>query len=120
MADKVKQAVASYVEAVKEMLASKVGKIAIVVMLVLAILGGLIRICSTILLMSFGCGSMQIQTGAGFPPEVLQWKDFVVERRNANNDSASGVDLTLFVNANLTTIQQESGGVSSSCGGDLM
>ena len=32
----------------------------------------------------------------------------------------SGVDLTLFVNAILTTIQQESGGVSESCGGDLM
>ena len=120
VADKVKQGVTSFVEAVKALLASKVGKIAVVVMLVLAILGGLISTCGTILLMSFGNGYTQTQTGAGFPTEVLQWKDFVVERCEANNDSASGVDLTLFVNAILTTIQQESDGVSSSCGGDLM
>ena len=118
--DKIKQGVTSLVEMVKALLASKIGKIAIVVMLVIAVLTGLISIGGTIILMSFGGSQSQTQIGTGFPPEVLQWKDFVVERCEANNDSASGVDLTLFVNAILTTIQQESGGVSESCGGDLM
>lgn len=53
-----------------------------------------------------------------FPEQVEQWRDFVVERCEANNDPNSDIDLTLFVNAILATIQQESGG--SVAGGDIM
>lgn len=118
--DRVKQGVITVAEAVKAMIASKIGKIALIVLLVIGILTGLISIGGTFILMSFGNSTSQQQIGTGFPPEVLQWKDFVVERCEANNDAASGVDLTLFVNAILTTIQQESGGRSEGCGGDLM
>ena len=70
------------------------------------------------LLMSFGGDedyvNSQTQTiGAGFPSEVEQWRTFVTERMKAYGYED-------FVNEILATIQQESNGISSSCGGDLM
>lgn len=57
-----------------------------------------------------------------FPADVEQWRTFVTERCAANNDPNSGVDLTLFVDAILTTIYQESGGQANATGvnGDVM
>ena len=57
-----------------------------------------------------------------FPADVEQWRTFVTERCAANNDPNSGVDLTLFVDAILTTIYQESGGKADATGvnGDVM
>ncbi len=57
-----------------------------------------------------------------FPADVEQWRTFVTERCAANNDPNSGVDLTLFVDAILTTIYQESGGKADAAGvnGDVM
>ena len=75
------------------------------------------------LLLSFGgdsdFSSPQV-VGTGFPAEVESWRTWVTERCKANNDASSGIDLNDYVNAILATIQQESGGISSSSGGDLM
>lgn len=57
-----------------------------------------------------------------FPADVEQWRAFVTERCSANNDPNSDVDLTLFVDAILTTIYQESAGKADAAGvnGDVM
>lgn len=115
--------IASHIgKAVGTLLKSPVGKIVIVAVLVLAIMVGLIGVGGSIMMLAFGGDSdfSTPKTGGSFPAEVLQWSAFVTERCEANNDASSGVDLTQFVNAILAIIQQESGGVSSSCGGDLM
>lgn len=118
--DKVKESASTVVEAVKKLLSSKVGRYAMLILAAIGLGTAILSTMGTIILMSFGGGGSQQQIGTGFPPEVLQWKDFVVERCEANNDASSGTYLTLFVNAILTTIWQESGGMSEGSGGDLM
>lgn len=57
--------------------------------------------------------------GTGYPTEVENWREFVTDRCNFYKEEGD-CDLSLFVNAIMATIQQESGGVSSTCGGDIM
>lgn len=96
---------------------SPAGKIAIVCTLVIALISSLITSAGPMLLLSFGGDENYTKsstvTGAGFPSEVEQWRTFVTERMTAYGKED-------FVNAILATIQQESNGISSSCGGDLM
>ncbi|MBO4864174.1 MAG: CHAP domain-containing protein [Eubacterium sp.] len=96
---------------------SPVGKIAITCTLVIALISSLITSAGPMLLLSFGGDENYTKSstvsGGGFPAEVEQWRTFVTERMKA-------YDKEDFVNAILTTIQQESNGISSSCGGDLM
>lgn len=121
--DKVKQGAGKLWEAVKALFSSPVGKIVIVFMLVLALMMSFLGVAAPMLLLSFGgdsdFSSPQV-VGTGFPAEVESWRTWVTERCKANNDASSGIDLNDYVNAILATIQQESGGISSSCGGDLM
>ena len=121
--DKVKQGAGKLWEAVKALFSSPVGKIAIVFMLVLALMMSFLGVAAPMLLLSFGgdsdFSSPQV-VGTGFPAEVESWRTWVTERCKANNDASSGIDLNDYVNAILATIQQESGGISSSSGGDLM
>ena len=96
---------------------SPAGKIVIVCALVVALITSLITSAGPMLLMSFGGDENYTKSstvsGGGFPSEVEQWRTFVTERMKA-------YDKEDFVNAILATIQQESNGISSSCGGDLM
>lgn len=96
---------------------SPAGKIVIVCALVVALITSLITSAGPMLLMSFGGDENYTKSGTvsggGFPSEVEQWRTFVTERMKA-------YDKEDFVNAILATIQQESNGISSSCGGDLM
>lgn len=121
--DKVKQGAGKLWEAVKALFSSPVGKIVIVFMLVLALMMSFLGVAAPMLLLSFGgdsdFSSPQV-VGTGFPAEVESWRTWVTERCKANNDASSGIDLNDYVNAILATIQQESGGISSSSGGDLM
>ena len=121
--DKVKQGAGKLWEAVKALFSSLVGKIVIVFMLVLALMMSFLGVAAPMLLLSFGgdsdFSSPQV-VGTGFPAEVESWRTWVTERCKANNDASSGIDLNDYVNAILATIQQESGGISSSSGGDLM
>lgn len=122
--DQAKQEVHTIAVSIRKFLSSKAGRIMLIILLVLGLLFALFGAVAGIVMMIFG-GNEEIRnqtavTSVGFPQEVLQWQEFVKERCEANNDSSSDVDLTLFVNAILATIEQESGGVSSSCGGDLM
>lgn len=121
--DKVKQGAGKLWEAVKALFSSPVGKIVIVFMLVLALMMSFLGVAAPMLLLSFGgdsdFSSPQV-VGTGFPAEVESWHTWVTERCKANNDASSGIDLNDYVNAILATIQQESGGISSSSGGDLM
>ena len=120
--DKAKQLVKKAIEVIKALLSTAWGKIAIVVVLVVAIIIGLLSVFLPVLMLSFGGDSdfsSPPQMGR-FPDEVLQWREWVVERCEANNDPNSNIDLTRFVPAILATIQQESGGISESWGGDLM
>ncbi|MDD6400303.1 MAG: CHAP domain-containing protein, partial [Lachnospiraceae bacterium] len=91
--------------------------ILLVIVLIPIIISGLI---APLLSLGGGASNEANQNTGGFPESVEQWREFVIERCQANNDSSSQVDLTLFVNAILTTIQQESGGNSEASGGDLM
>lgn len=116
IADKAKQLLTAVVKILVE---SK----AWIVILIFAALLFLPTIFSAIMTMFiglFGGAQNETQQGTGFPQEVLQWKEFVEERCEENNDPTSEVDLTLFVNAILTTIQQESGGKPETCEGDVM
>lgn len=121
--DKVKQGAGKLWEAVKALFSSPVGKIVIVFMLVLALMMSFLGVAAPMLLLSFGgdsdFSSPQV-VGTGFPAEVESWRTWGTERCKANNDASSGIDLNDYVNAILATIQQESGGISSSSGGDLM
>ena len=121
--DKVKQGAGKLWEAVKALFSSPVGKIVIVFMLVLALMMSFLGVAAPMLLLSFG-GDSDFSSpkvvGTGFPAEVESWRTWVTERCKANNDASSGIDLNDYVNAILATIQQESGGISSSSGGDLM
>lgn len=121
--DKLKQGAGKLWEAVKALFSSPVGKIVIVFMLVLALMLSFLGVAAPMLLLSFGgdsdFSSPQVE-GTGFPAEVEAWRSWVTERCKANNDASSGIDLNDYVNAILATIQQESGGISSSSGGDLM
>jgi len=97
---------------------SPAGKIAVTVTLVVGLIVSLISAAGPMFLMSFGGDEDYINSqtqvaGAGFPAEVEQWRTFVTERMTAYGYED-------FVNAILATIQQESNGISSSCGGDLM
>lgn len=120
--DKVKQGTGKLLEAVKSLFSSPVGKIVIVAGGVLSLVMALLGAAGPMLLLSFGGDSdfSSPQIGTGFPAEVVAWREWVTERCKANNDASSGIDLNDYVNAILATIQQESGGISSSCGGDLM
>lgn len=121
--DKVKQGAGKLWEAVKALFSSPVGKSVIVFMFVLALMMSFLGVAAPMLLLSFGgdsdFSSPQV-VGTGFPAEVESWRTWVTERCKANNDASSGIDLNDYVNAILATIQQESGGISSSSGGDLM
>ena len=117
--DKVKSGVSSVGQALLKVVRSPVGKIAIACVLVIAILITLIGAGGSIMMMLFNDSSKSVPMGAGFPPEVEQWRTFVVNRCNYYKEDGD-CDLTQFVNAILATIQQESGGNSDSCGGDIM
>lgn len=117
--DKVKSGVSTAGQALLKVIRSPAGKLAIVCMLVIAILTTLIGAGGSIMLLLLGGSSSPVPMGAGFPPEVEQWRTFVVDRCNYYKEDGD-CDLTQFVNAILTTIQQESGGNSASCGGDIM
>ena len=56
----------------------------------------------------------------GFSSEVEKWRGTVKGRCDYYKDSYNSFDTTQFVNAILATIDQESNGISSICGGDLM
>lgn len=122
--DKIKQGAGFLWESVKALASSPLGRIAIVSTAAVALVISLIGAAGPILLMSFGGDSnnsaSQPIIGTGFPSAVMDWKEWVTERCKANNDASSNIDLNDYVNAILATIQQESGGISSSCGGDLM
>ena len=116
--DKAKAGAKSIGQHLLQFAKSPAGKIAITVTLVVGLIVSLISAAGPMLLMSFGGDedyvNSQTQTiGAGFPSEVEQWRTFVTERMKAYGYED-------FVNAILATIQQESNGISSSCGGDLM
>ena len=114
--DKAKEGIATVAENLKRLFSSPMGRIALVVILVIGLVFSLVGAAGPILLMSFGGDenfTKSQMTGAGFPAEVEQWRAFVTERMTEYNYPD-------FVNAILATIQQESGGVSESCGGDLM
>lgn len=119
LTDKAKSAVATVWEHIKRLASSPLGKIAVVCTLVLGIIVSLFGAAGPMFLMSFGGNSSPVM-GAGFPPEVEAWREFVVNRCSYYAESGAEVDLNEFVNAILATIQQESGGVSESCGGDIM
>ena len=93
------------------------GKIAVTCTLVVGLIMSLISAAGPMLLLSFGGDedyvSSQMQMGAGFPAAVEQWRTFVTKRMTEYGYPD-------YVNAILATIQQESGGVSESCDGDLM
>lgn len=121
--DKAKQGAGKLWEAVKSLFSSSIGKIAIVGTVILALIMAIIGAAGPLFLMSFG-GDSEFSSGGssggGFPAEVLAWRQIVTERCEANNDTSSGIDLNDYVNAILAIIWQESGGVSSSCDGDIM
>ena len=119
LTDKAKGVVANAWEHIKRLASTPLGKIAIVCTLVLGIIVSLFGAAGPLFLMSFG-GNSSLVMGAGFPPEVEEWREFVVNRCSYYAESGAGADLNEFVNAILATIQQESGGVSESCGGDIM
>ena len=119
LTDKAKSAVSVVWEHIKWLVSTPLGKIAVVCTLALGIMVSLLGVAGPLFLMSFGGNSSQIM-GAGFPPEVEAWREFVTDRCSYYAESGTGIDLNEFVNAILATIQQESGGVSESCGGDLM
>jgi|GEM_PF-1715471 len=116
--DKAKAGAKSIGQHLLQFAKSPAGKIAITVTLVVGLIVSLLSSAGPMLLMSFGgdedyVNSQTQLTGAGFPSEVEQWRTFVTERMKAYGYED-------FVNAILATIQQESNGISSSCGGDLM
>lgn len=119
LTDKAKSAAATVWEHIKRLASTPLGKIAIVCTLMLGIIVSLFGAAGSLLLMFFGGNSSQIM-GAGFPAEVEAWREFVVNRCSYYAEADADVDLNEFVNAILATIQQESGGVSESCGGDIM
>ena len=116
---KAKTGVQSLGRSVLKAARSPAGKIAIASFLVVAVLTALIGAGGTILMMAFGTPESSMTMGAGFPAEVEQWRAFVVDRCNYYKEDGE-CDLTQFVNAILATIEQESGGNSASCGGDIM
>ena len=116
--DKAKEGAKSIGHHLLQFAKSPAGKIAITVTLVVGLIASLLSSAGPMFLMSFGgdenfSNSGTQVTGAGFPAEVEQWRTFVTERMKAYGYED-------FVNAILATIQQESNGISSSCGGDLM
>lgn len=113
--DKAKEGVATVAENLRRLLASPVARIALVVILVIGLVFALVGAAGPMLLLSFGGDEnyTKPQTGAGFPASVEQWRSFVTERMTEYGYPD-------YVNAILATIQQESGGVSESCDGDLM
>ena len=113
--DKLKDGAMVVAEQLKRLVASPMGKIALSVILVTGLIFSLLGAAGPILLMSFGGDETYSNPimGAGYPPEVEQWRAFVTERMTEYGYPD-------FVNAILATIQQESGGVSASCGGDIM
>ncbi|MBQ8086238.1 MAG: CHAP domain-containing protein [Lachnospiraceae bacterium] len=119
LADKVKAGASSVGQTLLKVIRSPAGKIAIVCMIVLIIITTLIGASGSLFMMMLGGSSSSVPMGAGFPPEVEQWRTFVVDRCNYYKEDGD-CDLTQFVNAILATIQQESGGNSASCGGDIM
>ena len=116
---KAKTGVQSLGRSVLKAARSPAGKIAIACLLLVAVLTALIGAGGTILMMAFGTPESSMTMGAGFPAEVEQWRAFVVDRCNYYKEDGE-CDLTQFVNAILATIEQESGGNSASCGGDIM
>lgn len=117
VADKAK----SLVQNIVRILRDSKAWIVLLGLLALLILPSIISALLTLFMGIFGGeSSKQTIPVGGYPEAVEQWRDFVVERCEANNDTSSGTDLTLFVNAILTTIWQESGGNPDTCGGDIM
>ena len=115
--DKAKAGAQSIGQHLLQFAKSPAGKIAITVTLAVGLVVSLISAAGPMLLMSYGGDddyvNSQSSSGGGFPAEVEQWRTFVTERMTAYGKED-------FVNAILATIQQESNGISSSCGGDLM
>lgn len=117
-ADKIKNAFQTVVRFVKN------SKIMIVVagLAVLMMLPSILSVLMTFMsaLLADNASNKNDTPSGGFPEQVEEWREFVVERCEANNDPKSKTDLTQFVNAILTTIWQESGGNPDSCSGDVM
>lgn len=59
-------------------------------------------------------------SGGGFSASVESWRSVVEDRCSYYKDTYKDFDTTDFVNAVLAIIDQESNGISSCCGGDLM
>lgn len=118
LTDRVKGVSGSVLEHLKKLVTSPLGKIATASTLVLGVVTALLGIVLPLLLFSSGGDSNR--TGAGFPAAVEAWRDFVTDRCSYYAEAGADVDLNEFVNAMLATIQQESGGVSETCGGDIM
>lgn len=119
LADKLKGTYGSILTHLKGIAANPFGKIAIVGTLVIGVVMALFGIALPLLMFSFG-GDSANRTGAGFPAEVEAWREFVANRCSYYAEAGADVDLNEFVNAMLATIQQESGGISETCGGDIM
>ena len=82
LADKVKAGASSVGQALLKVIRSPAGKIAIVCMLVLMVITTLIGASGSLFMMMLGGSSSSVPMGAGFPPEVEQWRTFVVDRCN--------------------------------------
>lgn len=120
--DKAKAAVSDIGSAVMRVAKSPVGKaIALGTVAFLTVSLLLSAMISAFMMLFSGSGSSSVrQREGGFPPEVEGWRSFVLDRCTYYNEPGSDTDLTQFVNAILATIQQESGGVSVTCDGDIM
>ena len=112
----------SLVEVFKALLSKKATWIVLLCGACIMLLPVIFSVFINLFVSLFGSSAAQEsqQANASMPEEVLQWREFVVERCEANNDTSSATDLNQFVNAILTTIWQESGGVPETCDGDIM
>lgn len=114
--DKIKDTIRSIIHIIRHSKTALIVVIAVFALMIVPVLGA-----SFLQILTGGYETQQQETSnINVPAEVLQWREFVEQRCEANNDKSSATDMTKFVNAILATIWQESGGVPESCDGDIM